>query len=136
MSEPEDLNPFDQYIREALGELRDLPQPPYVANRVPINLNVTKPITFDPIPMTQTAREWRPSQPVPEIRKASTYVNVSHELACDLGWHTCDASCPPVPVHPMPTHRERARWKVRTIWRWLTGLRIAHRSRIDQNQED
>lgn len=133
MSEP---NPFEQYLAEGLAELRDLPQPPYTANRASSYLNATKPFTFDPLPMTQSAREWRPPQPVPEVRKASAYVPISHELACDLGWHTCDASCPPVPVHPMPTHRQRIRWAVRRGWRWLIGLRIVHVSRIDQDQED
>jgi hypothetical protein len=68
--------------------------------------------------------------------KLGGYVPVSHEALCDYTDHVCTADCPPPYVPPPVPFRRRARYALRRCWWWVTGLRVAHRSRIDQDGDD
>lgn len=68
---------------------------------------------------------------------AKTYhLPVSHELLCDYTGHQCTADCPPPRIPPSVPFRRRVRYALRRGWWQVTGLRIAHRSRIDNDADD
>ena len=74
-----------------------------------------------------------------DVHKVTAYIPITHDdLVDSLTGHACDASCPPPYIRPVPTRRERrARWRQRATWRVrrLAGLRIAHKDRIDQDED-
>jgi hypothetical protein len=70
------------------------------------------------------------------VVKLSAQVPISHDALCDYTDHVCTADCPPPFVAPPVPLRRRVRYALRRSWWWLTGLRVAHKSRIDQGEED
>jgi hypothetical protein len=67
-----------------------------------------------------------------------------HELLVDSGGHTCDDTCLTlygnayVRIPSPPPWRTRARYRAHRVWwavRRAPGLRLAHKDRIDQDDE-
>ena len=79
-------------------------------------------------------RDAEPSQ----VRKLVSYMPLTHAMLVDFTDHVCDQGCPPPYVPEPVSFRRRASWAGRRLW-WrvkrIPGLRIAHKDRIDQ-QED
>ena len=82
---------------------------------------------------------WQPTGFV--AHKLTAYAEVPHELLVDNDpSHACGPDCPPEPgpAPPLPW-RARVRYALRRA-RWqlarLGGLRLVHKDRIDQDQDD
>ncbi len=74
----------------------------------------------------------------PEIHKVSAWVQISREMLCDQIGHVHDESCPPPTPRFVPSRRQRFAVRRRRMVarvRRLGGLRLAHKDRIDQDED-
>jgi len=115
---------FEDFLAAAV---RDMRFEPTAEQRHLLGLMYTEtgdaPVRFDPALILD------------EVHKFGAQIPISRELLCDLPGHTCTADCPPPHVLPPVPLARRARYALRRCWWWLTGLRVAHKSRIDQGDD-
>src|SRR5215216_7063311 len=82
---------------------------------------------------------WRPTGLLGGIDRAvkgSAVVKISHEQLCDYTDHQCTPDCPPLWTPPPVPFQRRIRRALRRGWWWVTGLRVVHRSRIADEDDD
>jgi hypothetical protein len=82
---------------------------------------------------------WRPTGILTAHKQVAYVPAPPHELLVDSGGHVCDDTCPPpVPDLPPLPWRTRVRYRAHRVW-WAVkrapGLRLAHKDRIDQDDE-
>jgi hypothetical protein len=86
---------------------------------------------------TGTGSRWEPAASFGvSATKLGAWLPVSHEALCDSTDHVCTSGCPPVWTPPPVPFRHRVRYAIRRAARAVTGLRIVHKDRIRDEDDD